>query len=118
MKAAPKFDASRETVRSVEIDWREPAQAIGRKVRAFNPVPGAVTSHGGPALKIWRALPAAGTEAVPGTVLSVRGEAIRVACGDSTVLEVIELQRAGGKRLSAAAFRSGCAIEPGERLGG
>ena len=38
-----------------EIDWREPALVIERKVRAFDPLPGAYTMLRGAGLKIWRA---------------------------------------------------------------
>ena len=43
--------------------------------------------------------------------------AVLVACGGGTALELTELQRAGGKRLAAAAFLAGHPMPPGERLG-
>ena len=99
------------------IDWNEPAQVLSRKVRAFNPAPGAVTAHRGSALKVWHAMPGEGASAAPGTVVSTHAAALSVACGEGTVLRVTELQRAGGRRLSTAAFLAGSPIEPGERLG-
>jgi methionyl-tRNA formyltransferase len=103
--------------REARIDWREPAAAIDRKVRAFNPVPGAATAYDETALKIWRARPAgAGSSAAPGTVDATAADAITVACGAGTALDVLELQRAGGKRLPASAFLAGFALKPGERL--
>lgn len=96
------------------IDWRQPASVIDRVVRAFNPVPGAWTEWRGQVLKIWRACPAAGS-GTPGTVLSATAEGLRVACGEGA-LTVLELQKAGGRRLSAAAFLAGQPLAPGERL--
>lgn len=100
------------------IDWQEPAHVIERKVRAFNPVPGAATAYRGAALKIWRASIAPPRKSSPGLVCDVGGESITVACGADTALELLELQRAGGRRLAAAAFLAGCPVQPGERLGG
>ena len=96
------------------IDWSDTALAIERKVRAFNPAPGASTVAKGFALKIWRARVVAG-EGAPGTVLRSGDEGIVIACGKDA-LRLQELQRAGGKRLAAAQFLSGFALVPGERL--
>jgi methionyl-tRNA formyltransferase len=113
------------------IDWRQPAQTIGNRLRAFTPWPGAFTSwsstFGLPAatdrprpepknqmLKIWKAevLPQRG---VPGTVLAADKTGIIVACGQGA-LRIIELQREGGKRLPAEAFLAGCPLKPGAVL--
>jgi len=96
------------------IDWRQPAILLDRVVRAFNPTPGAWTEWRGQVLKIWRACPAAG-RGTPGTVLSASADGLRVACGEGA-LDVLELQRAGGRRLGAAAFLAGQGLAPGERL--
>jgi methionyl-tRNA formyltransferase len=96
------------------IDWRESAAAIERKVRAFNPLPGASTAARNTALKIWRAH-ATQTEGAPGTILEAGPGGIVVACGSGS-LRVLELQRAGGKRLAAAQFLAGFPLSAGERL--
>ena len=57
--------------------------------------------------------PAAQTVA-PGTVLSADASGVRVACGEG-VLCLTQLQRPGGKRLSAADFLRGCPVQPGQR---
>ena len=107
--------------REARIDWRETAELIDRKVRAFDPVPGASTSFGETVLKIWRAAPVSGVgstpvhPAAPGTVLGADASGITVACGTGA-LRITELQRAGGKRVSAAAFLAGSALKPGARL--
>ena len=98
------------------IDWHTSAAQIERRLRAFDPFPGANTSIGGAVVKCWRGRVVAGSGA-PGTVLAVGDEGITVACGDGA-LQLVELQRAGGKRLGAKAFLQGGAPAPGERLGG
>jgi methionyl-tRNA formyltransferase len=73
----------------------------------------------GAALKIWCAHPAgpAGTAAGRrGTVVSAAADGIVVAAGDGAVC-ITELQKAGGKRLSAPVFLAGSALAPGTRLG-
>jgi methionyl-tRNA formyltransferase len=95
------------------LDFRMPADVLERKIRAFNPFPGATGRCLGAAVKIWRAraLPAA-RAAAPGTVLSADAGGVLVACGDR-VLELLELQKAGGKRLPAAEFIKGFPLEGG-----
>jgi methionyl-tRNA formyltransferase len=100
--------------RDAEIDWRRPAAEIERAVRALRPVPGATAKLRGDALKIWRAHLVAARGAA-GTVLEAGDEGVLIACGDQALL-VTELQRAGSKRLAAAAFLRGTGIAPGERL--
>jgi methionyl-tRNA formyltransferase len=100
------------------IDWSEAAATIERKVRAFNPVPGAATTHNGAPLKIWGAAIGPRVDDKPGTVIAADKEGVAVACGDGASLRITTLQRAGGKRLPAAAFLAGTPIARGERLGG
>lgn len=99
-----------------ELDWRRPAVELERQVRAFNPAPGAVTQLGAAAVKIWRARVQPGVMGTPGTVSAVGPDGIAVACGKDG-LRISELQRAGGKRLSAQAFLAGFKLEPGVRFG-
>jgi methionyl-tRNA formyltransferase len=98
------------------ITWSRSAGDICRQIRAFNPMPGAVTTLNGVALKIWRAHLAGPSTARPGTVVSAAADGIVVAAGDGAVC-ITELQKAGGKRLAAAAFVSGAALTPGTPLG-
>ena len=96
------------------IDWRLPAAAIERRLRAFDPFPGASGVLAGETIKVWRALPCTGSGR-PGEVLSVGEAGVEVACGEGALL-LTELQRAGGKRLPAAAYLSGHPIAPGARF--
>ncbi len=97
------------------IDWAQDAAQIARRVRAFNPAPGATAMLQGETLKIWRAQalaqPApAGTPA--GSVVAVSAEGIVVAALDSMLI-ITELQRPGAKRLSVAEFLRGFDLQPG-----
>ncbi|MDO8276609.1 MAG: methionyl-tRNA formyltransferase [Burkholderiaceae bacterium] len=91
------------------IDWSLPAQQIARRVRAFDPAPGAFTRLDGEVLKVWRCRVDDGAQAgpaSPGAVLAADAQGIAVACGQG-VLRLLQLQRAGGKRLEAADFLRG-----------
>jgi methionyl-tRNA formyltransferase len=101
-----------------EIDWSAAAVSIDRQVRAFDPVPGAVTSWSGERVKVWQAHPATKSvrAADPGTVLALEDAAITIACGDGA-LEVAEVQPAGGRRMSAALFAVGRKLRVGGRFG-
>lgn len=85
-----------------EIDWREPARVIERRMRAFDPFPGASGQLGGEPLKLWAAQPVHGAGA-PGAVLACDADAFTVACGEGA-LRITEVQRPGGKRIPARQF--------------
>ena len=108
--------ADKITKAETVIDWARSAGDICRQIRAFDPVPGAVTTLDGATLKIWRAQPLAHEAVTPGTVMSARASGIVVAAGGGAV-NVIELQKAGSKRLAARAFLAGAKLAPGARLG-
>lgn len=101
------------------IDWRMSAIAIDRRIRAFNPFPGATAQMGDEVIKVWHAEVVAATRTnsdhalPPGTVLSANEHGVRVLCGEG-VLCLTELQRAGGKRLKAADFLHGFAVVNGQ----
>lgn len=103
------------------IDWSRPAAEIERRIRAFDPFPGAQTALDGAVLKVWRARPLTdptpGTPAAaPGTVLPSPDGGLAVACGDGP-LALLEVQPAGGRRLDIHAFLRSRAVAPGTRLG-
>ncbi len=101
------------------LDWGLDAATLCRRVRAFNPFPGATAVLQGETIKVWRAEPAgrdpSQPAALPGTVLAVGPEGIAVAAQDSVLL-LQELQRPGGKRLAAADFLRGFALQAGMRF--
>jgi len=94
------------------IDWALPAAAIERRIRAFDPFPGASAQLSGEVIKLWRAQVVSGRGA-PGTVLAITDDGITVACGDAA-LQLTELQRPGGKRLPARQFLQGKPVQPGQ----
>jgi methionyl-tRNA formyltransferase len=100
------------------IAWAEPAEAIARRIRAFDPFPGASAQLAGETIKIWRAtaIAAGRGSVVPGTIVSLDQHGIGVACGDQGGLEITQLQRPGGKRLAAADFLRGFPLQPGMRF--
>ena len=109
--------APKVTPADATLDWSQPAEALARAVRAFNPVPGAHTTLSGQRLKIHTAKPLdeapggpghAGGHPAPGTVLAVDPSLI-VACGRGA-LELVEVQPAGKPRMPATAFARGHAI--------
>jgi methionyl-tRNA formyltransferase len=90
------------------LDFDLPALELSRKIRAFNPFPGAHAQVNGVTIKIWGAEPlAADSRALAGQVLAADAtHGIVVACKSGT-LRLTELQKPGGKRLPAAEFLKG-----------
>ncbi len=116
------------------LDWNGSAAALERAVRAFDPWPVAEAVVDGESLRIWRAVahdagarfsrasrektfdgvapgssPKADSErdesrpCEPGTILAATRDGIDVACADGA-LRLLEVQRAGGRRISAADY--------------
>ena len=101
------------------IDWTKPGVDIERRIRAFDPFPGASSTLDGEAIKIWRASVASSDSAgaSPGEIIQAAGESLSVACGSGS-LHLIELQKPGGKRISARQFLQAHPDLPGRRFGG
>lgn len=96
------------------LDFSQPAAAVARKIRAFDPFPGACAVFNGVTLKLWQAQVQADTAGwPPGSVLAANAQdGVLVACGEG-VLRLSVLQKPGGKRLPAAEFLSGFPMENG-----
>ena len=112
--------AHKITPDEAQIDWSVSAVDVDRKIRAFNPVPGAWTTWRGEKLKVWASalvsVPS-GVGSEPGVVLATEGEHLLVCCG-SSVLAMTEIQRPGGKRMLVSAWlSSGGHPAAGEQLG-
>jgi methionyl-tRNA formyltransferase len=85
-----------------KLDFSQPAEVLWRRVRAFNPFPGAHGQVDGVTVKLWNAELAPG-QGAPGQVLEADAQGIVVACGEGA-LRLLELQKPGGKRLPAQEF--------------
>lgn len=99
------------------IDWHLPAVELQRRLRAFDPFPGASTSFNGEMLKCFHPEvlePSAQFGAV-GQVLSVSSEGVDVQCGQG-VLRIVTLQRAGGKRGGAKQVADTVGLNTGHAL--
>ena len=101
-----------------QIDWNSPAEKIWNRLRAFTPWPGAFTFL--PAepkphlLKIWKAEVVA-KNGQPGAVLSADKTGIVIGCGQNA-LRILELQREGGKRMTAEQFLIGHPLKAGQKF--
>jgi methionyl-tRNA formyltransferase len=99
------------------LDWREPATALERRVRAFAPRPGAWFTHHGQRIKVYAAEAVETTRTgeagiSPGTVL---GERLLVKCGEGA-LQLCVLQREGKGKMVAADLLRGFPIPGGTRF--
>ncbi|MGH9434227.1 MAG: methionyl-tRNA formyltransferase [Terriglobia bacterium] len=101
------------------IDWNRPAEEIGRLVRGMRPWPTAFTTFRGRGLQIWSAAPVEAVAGRPGAPGGLRVERKRllVACGNSSCLEILEVQLEGRKRIRAAEFLNGVRLGADEKLG-
>lgn len=86
-----------------ELDWVESAEALERKVRAFNPWPVAWCELGGQRLRIWEAGVVDGFEDLNPGQVAVDGQSFIIGTSDQA-LKIIEIQRAGGQRMTAGQF--------------
>ena len=100
------------------IDWNQPAIAIERRMRAFDPTPGSESKLEGETLKIWRAALSStsnDSSMPPGTISAVAPERLTVQCGEGS-LDLITVQKPGGKRMTVADFLRGSTIQTGWRF--
>ena len=99
------------------ISWELSAFDIKNRTRGFQPFPNAFVFLGNKKLVIWRC-EAERVEAAFefGTVLKAKGDELIVACGESTVLRLHEVQPEGKRRMSTRDFLNGTKITVGEKL--
>jgi len=102
---------------NVELDWSRPVDEVYNMIRGANPQPGAWTKLGGKTLQIFDARkgPAA-SGAAPGEITEVGGDTFSVAAaGGQIVVERVKPEE--GKKVAAAEFLQGGALQKGTRLG-
>jgi methionyl-tRNA formyltransferase len=99
------------------IDWNRAAEQICNQVRGLVPWPGAYTWFRGQRLHIWKARPGSGPSPSPAGTLAAGGRGLGAACGQGTILEMLEVQLEGRRRIPADQFLNGQHVETGEPLG-
>jgi methionyl-tRNA formyltransferase len=101
------------------LDWLQPARVLWNRIRAFTPWPGAFAylpnQPRQPMLKIYKAEVVSAGSSRPGEILQADNSGITVACGEQA-LRVLQLQREGGRRLTAREFLAGHSLRPGDIL--
>jgi methionyl-tRNA formyltransferase len=98
------------------VDWHLSAARIHSRLRGFTPWPGAYTSFRGQQLSITRVKPSAESGLPPGR-LRAEKRRLLAGCGENTSLDLLEVQPAGKKRMTAEAFLNGYKISDNESLG-
>jgi len=111
--------APRITKELSPVSWLKKAPVIHDQIRALNPWPIADSDLRGTRVRFFQTrveekiFPQA---AAAGTYLGTTENGIRIQCGGGTVLEILELQVPGKKRVSGKAFANGMRLKPGEAL--
>ena len=96
------------------LDWTLPAEQLVRRIRAYNPLPGASFTLDDEVIRCFLAEPAAGHGAA-GQVIEAGKEGVVVACATGAI-RLQEIQRAGRRRITAAEFAGQIKLD-GKRLG-
>ena len=95
-----------------KIDWTLTAREVFNHIRALRPAPGAYTILEDQRFKVWAAeVMEDDTSAEPGTIIFADTKEMYVACGEGSVLSLIEVQPSGKKRMPVANFLAGTQIE-------
>ena len=108
--------AARITPEDEKIDWSQPAEIIHNQIRALSPNPGAWTIIDNNKTKIYKSRVICNEEnGVISRIVEVGNDGFSVQSGKGT-LEILEVQRAGKKRMPVANFLRGCKLQPGTLL--
>jgi methionyl-tRNA formyltransferase len=90
-----------------KIDWSEPAEIIERKIRAFNPWPGAFTEIAAPGVRKLKIFSAAIVDLSGRPAEFLRSEKELIVAAGKNALSLNEVQPEGKRRMNAAAFLRG-----------
>jgi len=99
------------------MDFERTASELLHRLRGFRPWPGAFTVFRSKALQVHGAQKAENKPGLLPAVVGVEGSRLLVGCGQGTVLELIEIQMEGKRRMTAREFINGYRPQTGERLG-
>jgi methionyl-tRNA formyltransferase len=110
--------AHKITKDEARLNWTLGTHQLDCKIRAFNPYPGASFDKEGLLIKAWRAEPLINNihNKSPGEIISVDKLGVVVATGDGALM-LTELQKPGGKKISAGQLAHSLLWAPGQRLG-
>jgi methionyl-tRNA formyltransferase len=124
LKAIPQNDAlatfaPRVTKEMARISWNRDARSIHNQIRGLNPWPMAYADCQGQRVQILQSSPPDSAQSAvqaPGTFLDMTDRGMKLTCGSGSILEILELQPAGKKRMSGRDFVNGSRIKPGQLL--
>ncbi|MGQ0539351.1 MAG: methionyl-tRNA formyltransferase [Gemmatimonadaceae bacterium] len=120
---APKIDRG-----MARLDWTISAIDVARRIRAFDPRPGAFTTFGGDEVKMFGVRVVRDARGAPGVVLDIDESGMLVACGEEVGVggggggggggvRVAYVQPAGRRRFAALDWHQGRGISAGDVLG-
>lgn len=95
------------------MDFTRTARQLHDQVRGLIPWPCAAMELSGSTLKVYRTAVGDTTTAAPGTIVEAGKKGLAIACGDGRLLQILELQPQGGKRMAAAAYLAGHPVKVG-----
>lgn len=108
--------AKKITNEEAKIDWSAPAHDVDCRIRGLSPFPGAYAFIGEQRVKLLMSRTGPVTGAAPGTVTHTDDQAVTIACGDGSSVEITRLQRAGKAAQGTGDFLRGLAIPQGTVL--
>jgi len=95
------------------LDFAKTAQVLHNQVRGLLPWPATTATLAGRTLKVFRSNVAdKRTELAPGSIVQANKQGLFVACGGGSVLELVDIQGDGGKRMEAKAYLLGKPFRP------
>ncbi|MDZ4787208.1 MAG: methionyl-tRNA formyltransferase [bacterium] len=111
--------AHKITNEETDIDWSKSAAEISRFIRGLSPIPGAFTTIKNKRLKIFEAIPVNPLKTGKfncGEIVAVDSVRLEVQCADK-VLNILQVQLEGKKRMPLTEFLKGFNLKPGEIMG-
>jgi len=124
LQPTPQIDACsslapRITKEMTPILWKRDAWSIHNQIRGLNPWPIAHTQCHGQTLQILMSRPPTPSripDMEPGTFWGSTERGIKVMCGEGSVLEILDVQPPGKRRMSARDYANGARLKPGELM--
>ncbi|MBA4071103.1 MAG: methionyl-tRNA formyltransferase [Gemmatimonas sp.] len=115
----PQDDAAATYARKIErenvrVDWSQPADVVARRIRAYDPRPGAWSTVRGGEVRVFGARAITDRSGMPGEVLETDEMGVIVACTDGAVA-IREVHPAGKRRMAALDWAQGRSVAVGDR---